>query len=184
MSVVSRAIGDIKITLTVWPTENDWYEVKRRALVTVGLKPKSAPDEKWKGDMLEARHSPIRRLRFSFDFENLPSYVSVHLARHIHAQPYIKSQRNDRQQDYDRTKAPQGAPVNMIWDITGEELLIIANKRLCNQADPVTQAVVLRMCRLVAEKCPEYKPHLVPMCKYHGGKCHEMFPCKRPIVEV
>lgn len=174
----------MKITLTEWPNEHDWMEVKRRALVTVGLKPKSAPDAEWMRKMLNARHSPIRRLRFSFDLEGVPSYVSVHLVRHIHAQPYVKSQRNDRQQEYDRTKAPQDAPVNMIWDITGEELLIIANKRLCNQADPTTQAVVLEMCRQAAERCPELKPFLVPMCKYHGGVCHEMFPCKRKCVEV
>lgn len=167
----------MKITLTEWPTEQDWKEVYRRALATVGKKPIKAPSRKWKEDMLEARHSPIRRLRFSFDLEDLPSWISVHLVRHIHAQPYVKSQRNDRQSDYDRTKAPQDAPVNMIWDITGEEMLIIANKRLCNQAAPETRMVVEEMCKQIIQKCPEFREYLVPMCMYHGGVCHEMFPC-------
>lgn len=109
------------------PSEADWLAVKRRALVTVGKEAKTPPTEEWKHRILEARHSPIRRLNFAFYLE-LPSWVSVHLVRHVHAQPYVKSQRNDRQSDYDRTKAPQDAPVCMIWDINAEELMTIANK--------------------------------------------------------
>lgn len=169
----------MKITMTEYPTERDWLAVKERALVTVGLKAKNAPNDEWKYEILNARHSPIRRLRFSFLIEDLPSWVSVHLCRHVHAQPYVKSQRNDRQNQYDRNKAPQDAPVNMIWDITGEELLIIANKRLCAQASAETQAVVWQMCQQVIAFCPEFEPFLVPMCAYHGNVCHEMKPCGR-----
>lgn len=169
----------MKVTMIEYPTEKDWMAVKERALVTVGLKAKNAPDDVWKKDILEARHSPIRRLRFSFLIEDLPSWVSVHLCRHVHAQPYVKSQRNDRQTEYDRNKAPQDSPVNMIWDMTGEELLIIANKRLCAQASAETQAVVWQMCQQVVAFCPEFEPFLVPMCEYHNGKCHEMHPCGR-----
>ena len=166
----------MQIKLTEYPTERDWLEVKRRALKTVWLKPKTEPNAKWKHDILEARHSPIRRLFFSFDIE-CPSWVSVHLCRHIHAQPYVSSQRNDRQPNYDRNKAPQNAPVSMIWDMNAEELLAIANKRLCKQASPETRQVVQAMCDEVIKVCPEFKGLLVPMCVYHGGKCHEMFPC-------
>lgn len=168
-----------EIKLLEYPTFDDWVEVKRRALVTVGKKPISAPTEEWQRDILEARHSPIRYLRFSFLLENIPSWVSVHLVRHIHAQPYVKSQRNDRQNEYDRNKAPQDAPVSMIWDMNAEELLTIANKRLCAQAAKETREVVQEMCRLVIECCPEFKPFLIPICEYHGGVCHEMNPCGR-----
>ena len=166
----------MKVTLLEYPSERDWMEVKRRALVTVGKNPVSPPSDIWKDEILRARHSPIRYLRFSFLLENLPTYVSVHLVRHVHAQPYVRSQRNDRQQEYDRTKAPQDAPVNMIWDMNGEELMVIANKRLCNLADPITQTVVRLMCAEVERVCPEFEPHLVPMCQYLGG-CKEMKPC-------
>lgn len=169
----------MKVTMIEYPTEQDWLEVKRRALVTAGLKVKNPPDIEWKKSILEARHSPIRRLRFSFLIEDLPSWVSVHLVRHIHAQPYVKSQRNDRQKDYDRTKAPQDAPVSMIWDMNAEELMAIANKRLCAQASAETQAVVWQMCQQVVAFCPEFEGVLVPMCEYHNGKCHEMKPCGR-----
>ena len=166
----------MKVELLEMPTENDWLEVKRRALVTIGKKPVNAPDEKWKHDILEARHSPIRRLMFSFYIE-CPYWVSVHLCRHIHSQPYVKSQRNDRQSDYDRTSAPQDAMVSMIWDMNAEELMVIANKRLCHQASEETRQVVKMMCRLVKKEYPEFKGLLVPFCKHHGGICHEMNPC-------
>ena len=164
----------MNVTITEWPNDNDWLEVKKRALVTVGLKAKNAPDMEWKREILEARHSPIRRLRFSFFIEDLPSWVSVHLCRHIHAQPFVRSQRNDRQADYDRNKAPQDAPVSMIWDMNAEELMTIANKRLCAMASAETQAVVYQMCRQVIISCPEFEGFLVPMCEYHGNVCHEM----------
>jgi hypothetical protein len=167
----------MRISLIEAPTAVDWLEVKRRALVTVGLVPKDMPDSEWRKDILRARHSPIRYLQFSFMLENIPSWVSVHLVRHVHAQPYVKSQRNDRQSEYDRTKAPQDAPVNMIWDMNAEELMVIANKRLCRLASKETREVVTQMCKLVVEQCPEFDEFLVPMCYYHGGVCHEMKGC-------
>lgn len=160
------------------PTEQDWMEVKRRALVTVGKNPVTPPDNEWKHKILKARHSPIRYLQFSFYLKDVPSYVSVHLVRHVHSQPYVKSQRNDRQSDYDRTKAPQDTPVNMIWDMNAEELMTISNKRLCRLADPVTRSVVQKMCDEVSKVNPEFKDFLVPNCQYLG-ECKEIFPCKR-----
>lgn len=166
------------VRLNEYPGERDWMAVKERALVTIGKKAVTEPDQRWKERMLAARHSPIRRLMFSFYIE-CPYWVSVHLCRHIHAQPYVRSQRNDRQDGYDRTKAPQDTPVAMIWDMNAEELMVIANKRLCMQASAETREVVQEMCRLVVEKLPEFDHVLVPMCEYHGGKCHEMKPCGR-----
>jgi hypothetical protein len=165
--------------MTEYPSEKDWLAVKERALVTVGLKAKNAPPIEWKREILEARHSPIRRLRFSFLIEDLPSWVSVHLCRHVHAQPFVRSQRNDRQTDYDRNAARQDAPVSMIWDINGEELMTSAHKRPCSQASIETRSVVREMCDLVEAFCPEFDGFLVPMCQYHGGVCHEMHPCGR-----
>lgn len=161
------------VKLIEYPTSKDWMEVKRRALVTIGKKPIAPPSDEWKREILRARHSPIRYLRFSFLIDGLPSWVSVHLCRHVHAQPYVKSQRNDRQNEYDRNAAPQNAPVDMIWDINGEELCVIANKRLCKMASIETRAVVAEMCMLVLDKCPEFEGLLVPLCEYTGG-CKEM----------
>lgn len=170
----------MNIQLLEYPDEKAWLGVKQRCLVTVGKKKViNQPDMEWKRKILLARHSPIRYLRFSFLLEGIPSWVSVHLCRHIHAQPYVKSQRNDRQSDYDRRKAPQDALVDMIWDLGAEELLIVSNKRLCNQASKETREAVQMMCWLVEQKCPEFKGLLVPMCEYNGNVCHEMYPCGR-----
>lgn len=170
----------MKVELIEHPIEQDWMEVKRRALVTIGKMPVKEPDEAWKKSILEARHSPIRYLRFSFYLE-VPYWVSVHLCRHIHAQPYVKTQRNDRQSEYDRNSAPQDTTVCMIWDMNAEELINIANKRLCNLASPETQSVVLMMCKEVLKVNPEFKHELVPMCIRNGG-CHEMYPCGKTII--
>ena len=166
----------MKVTCIEHPTDQDWIACKERALVTVGLKVKTAPTEEWKKAILKARHSPIRRLRFSFYLEDVPYYVSVHLCRHIHSQPYVRSQRNDRQDNYDREKAPQDAPVNMIWDMNAEELMVIANKRLCKQASEKTRQIVGMMCDEALKTNPEFTEFLVPMCRY-VGECKEMYPC-------
>jgi thymidylate synthase ThyX len=171
-------MNNIKVCMTEHPNYRDWMSVKRRALVTMGYsKVVTPPDEAWKHSMLEARHSPIRRLHFSFDI-TCPYWVSVHLCRHIHAQPYVRSQRNDRQDNYNRNSAPQDALVNMIWDMNAEELMIIANKRLCKQASDETRYVVQLMCEQVLALHPEFKGLLVPNCVYNGGVCHEIRPCK------
>lgn len=162
--------------LIKYPSAEDWMFCKQCALVTVGKNAVTEPTQEWKHDILEARHSPIRVLQFAFELE-LPYWVSVHLCRHIHAQPFVKSQRNDRQSDYDRTKAPQDEKVKMIWHMNAEELMTIANKRLCYKASKETRQIVQMMCDVVLQKCPEFNGLLVPMCQYHGGKCHEIIPC-------
>jgi thymidylate synthase ThyX len=172
----------MKIELLEYPQEKDWLAVKERALVTVGKKAVTPPTEEWKHKILEARHSPIRRLFFSFYLE-VPYWVSVHLVRHTHAQPYVKSQRNDRQNDYDRNAARQDEKVCMRWDMNAEELLAIANKRLCNQASKETREVMQEIVKQVIAVSPYMKEVLVPLCVYRNGKCDEMFNCKEVVEE-
>lgn len=178
-------MNEIKVTILEFPTAEDWKEVYRRAMLTVGKasfkEPTDSlkePTDKWKKDILRARHSPIRRLFFSFLLENIPSYVATHLCRHIHAQPYVKSQRNDRQSEYDRNKAPQDAPVNMIWDMGAEELMTIFNKRLCRTADETTRSIIEKIKDEVVNRDSIYEEFAIPMCEYLG-KCNEMFPCEK-----
>ena len=168
----------MKVTLLKWITGDDWIGIRQRALVTVGKASDTAPSENWKTRILAARHSPIRYGMFSFLIEDVPYYVSVHLVRHHEGfQPYIRSQRNDRQSEYVRNSARQDAPVSMILDINAEAMMNIANKRLCGKADPATRALVQAMCDAVLQRNPEFKPFLTPACVYHGGVCHEMAPC-------
>lgn len=180
MTLKGMEVESMKITLIKSPTEEDWQGVKQRALVTVGKSLVNAPDLHWKRAILDAEHGPIKYLEFSFLLEDVPSYVSVHLVRHhVGCTPYVRSQRNDRQNDYDRETAPQGTPVNMIWDLNAPALIRVAHQRLCGQADPKTRDVVRQMCRIVIDRYPEFEGILVPTCEYRGMRCHEMYPCGR-----
>ena len=167
----------MKVSILKHPTDEDWMLCKRCALVTVGKEPITPPTDEWKHKILDARHSPIRTLEFCFLLEDIPYYVSTHLVRHVHAQPFVRSQRNDRQDNYDRNEAPQNAPVNMIWYMNAEELMIVANKRLCGQADTMTRELVRQICDEVTKVNPEFSNLLVPMCGYRSGKCDEFKCC-------
>ena len=139
--------------------------------------PKNGPSEKLVHDCLNARHSPIRVLNFAFLIEDIPSNTSVHLCRHVHAVPFVSSLRNDRQNRMDGDKAPRDTPVDMIFYCNAEELMTIANKRLCNKAAPMTRKVVQMMCLEALDRMPELAGLLVPICQYHGGVCHEVDGC-------
>lgn len=170
------------VKLIGYPTEDDWIECKRRALITMygkGLGDIKPPTSEWKHKILKARHSPIRYLRYSFLITDIPSNISVHLCRHIHSQPYCSSLRNDRQDAMDGDKAPRDTEINMIYDVNAEELMTIANKRLCNLASLKTRQVVAAMCLKAMDVTPELEGLLVSMCEYHGNVCHEMFSCGR-----
>jgi hypothetical protein len=116
---------------------------------------------------------------FAFLIEDIPSNTSVHLCRHVHAVPFVSSLRNDRQNRMDGDKAPRDTPVDMILYCNAEELMTIANKRLCMKAAPVTRRVVQMMCLEALDKMPELAGLLVSMCQYHGGVCHEIDGCGR-----
>lgn len=165
------------VELLKYPTEADWMLCKQCTLVTVSKTSSKPPTDEWKRKLLRANHSPIRTLEFCFRLTDIPYWVSVHLVRHVHATPFVSTQRNDRQKKYDRGEAPQNAPVTMCWFMNAEELITIAHKRLCTQASPETRAVVQKMCDLVLETNPEFEGLLVPNCAYRGGLCDEFNCC-------
>lgn len=170
----------MKIELVRYPKEEDLIWMKQCTLGTAGKDTSSPPSSDLTRKLLAARHSPIRELTFSYVIRNIPYWVSVHLVRHhVGFQPYVESQRNDRQSKYDRNKAPQDASITMRITLNAEALLTLANKRLCMKASPETREVVKEMCRLAEEKVPELHEFLVPMCDYHGGICYEVQSCGR-----
>lgn len=168
----------MEIELKRYPTNDDMKWMKECTVGTMGKNVKTPPTSEFVRKLLVARHSPIRELQFSYVIRDIPYWVSVHLVRHhVGFQPYVQSQRNDRQSDYDRTKAPQDTLVTMRVTVNAEALLTLANKRLCMKASPETREVVQRMCALAEIVVPELKGLLVPMCEYHGGVCHEIKSC-------
>lgn len=159
------------------PTEEDWMLAKTCTLVTVGKHSTKPPTMEWKKKLLAANHSPVRTLEFCFRISNVPYWVVGHLVRHVHAVPFVKTQRNDRQDKYDRGAARQDEPVSMCWFMNAEELITIAHKRLCSQASKETHEVVRAICDAVLKTNPEFEDLLVPLCWYRGGICTEFSPC-------
>ena len=160
------------------PCADDWAEVKRRALVTVGKKAVNAPDEAWKVKMLKCRHSPIRYLSFSFFLKDILYWLSTELARHHEGcEKYIRSQRDDRNKtEVPRSEKPQGSLVDMIFDCNAESLMTIMNKRLCGCATKEMQQLMLMIRDKVIESNTEFKDFLIPACE-HIKHCPEVFSC-------
>ena len=168
---------DFNVEILRYQTENDWMWCKICTLNTVGKVSAKLPSDEWKQKLVLAEHSPLRELWFGIRM-TIPSYVSVHFVRHhIGVNHYVQSQRNDRQNNYDRTKAPQDATVSHIMSINAQELVFMAHKRLCGQADPFTRKVMQEIVKQVIETNPEFKDVLVPLCGYRNGKCTEFNCC-------
>ena len=168
---------DFKVEIIKRPTDQDWKWCKDCTLNTVGKTSEKLPTEEWKHKILAAGHSPIRELWFGIKMQ-IPSYISVHFVRHhIGVNHYVQTQRNDRQSNYDRTRAPQGTMVSHVMSINAQELIFMAHKRLCSQAAPETRAVMQEICKQVEELNPEFIGLLVPECVYRNGKCTEFYPC-------
>ena len=167
----------MKVQILRFPTQEDWNRAKLLALETEGKEAKTPASDEWKDKMLKCEHSPIRTLMFTIKLIDIPYWVSVHFVRHeFGVEHYVKSQRNDRQDDYDRNEAPQNAPVTHILDINAQELMYMARKRLCSKASEETRYLMLLIVEAVVRVCPEFGPYLVRQCIYLG-KCPEIKSC-------
>ena len=94
---------DFKVEILKYPTEEDWMLCKICTLNTVGKTSTRLPTDEWKHRLLLSEHSPIRTLNFCIKMQ-IPYYVSVHFCRHFTGVThFVQSQRNDRQDNYDRT---------------------------------------------------------------------------------
>lgn len=169
----------MKVKILKSPSAEDWLWCKTCTLNTVGKKCVATPSKDWMVKLVESEHSPLRELWFGIKME-IPYWVSVHFVRHhVGVNHYVQSQRNDRQDKYDRTSAPQGEMVSHIMSINAQALVHMAHKRLCLQASPETREVMQEICRQIIELQPQFKSVLVPLCKYRNGKCTEFFPCNK-----
>jgi len=173
-------MAEFKVEVLKYPTDEDWQWVKKLALNTMGknyLMDKDMSIE-LKKKYLTSEHSPIRYLRFIIRME-IPYCNSVHFVRHkLGVEHFVQSQRNDRQDNYDRTKAPQDAPVSHMMVVNAQELMFMARKRLCGKADIDTQKIMRAIVREVLKTNPEFKDVLVPQCQYLHA-CPEFVSCGR-----
>lgn len=156
--------------------KGDWEEVVNDCRATVKKPPLGKePSAEFKRRILMAEHSPIRDITVKFRWNYIPYWVAMHWKTH-HWESRVNSQRNDRQKEYDRTKAPQDVPVDFIGDANVQNLIDTWRKRLCRQASAETRAYAEDFKEALWEKEPEIASVLVPNCVYRGF-CPEMNPC-------
>lgn len=172
--------NDIKVEVLRHPTDDDWQWVKRLALNTMGktyLMDKEMSLE-LKKKYLCSEHSPIRTLNFIIKME-IPYCDSVCFVRHkMGVEHFVQSQRNDRQDKYDRYEAPQGMPVSHIMYVNAQELIFMARKRLCGKASANVQKIMRAIVKEVLKTNPEFADVLVPQCRYMHA-CPEFQSCGR-----
>ena len=175
----------MKVDILEWPDDKDWAACRWLAISTtkknydISKLYDAKPTDDWKYKILRARHSPIRRLTYLIHITDIPYYLSTHFARHkIGWEPFVTTQRNDRQTAFDREKIGQGNPTDMTIFCNAESIQTVMQKRLCGQADAKAREIARAIRDAVLEKTPQFRDLLAPPCVLFG-RCMEMRPCGR-----
>lgn len=160
-----------------WKWKDVWPEVKQAARTTIGKDGEGAyPSSAWKKTILLAEHSPIRKIKFSWKWKDLKSWVSVHFVRHkFGIEHWVSTQRSDRTGN-DRDASRQDTPVSHECEANAQALIFISRRRLCRQAAPETHAAWLEVKAMVQEVDPVMASVMVPECIYRGF-CPEFNSC-------
>lgn len=154
-----------------------WQDIKNTTMNTIGKNKGAYPSNEWKLNLLLSEHSPIRKLKISWRWEDLKYWVSVHLVRHkIGIEHFVSTQRTDRT-GVNRNSLPQDSFVNHECEADAQALINISRKRLCNCASIETREAWQEVKNKVAEVEPELASCMVRECVYRNGFCPEMFPC-------
>lgn len=154
-----------------------WQDIKNTTMNTIGKNKGAYPSNEWKLNLLLSEHSPIRKLKISWRWEDLKYWVSVHLVRHkIGIEHFVSTQRTDRT-GVNRNSLPQDSFVNHECEADAQALINISRKRLCNCASLETRQAWQEVKNKIAEVEPELAQCMVKECVYRNGFCPEMFPC-------
>lgn len=106
-----------------------WLSVKGSARTTINKDGSGIyPSDRWKKQILLAEHSPIRKIKFSWKWTNLKSWVSVHFVRHwLGILHYVSTQRTDRT-GVNRDNSTQDTPVTHECEANAQALINISRK--------------------------------------------------------
>lgn len=115
------------------------------------------------------RHSVIYTVMFWIDIEGISNRVHSHIVRsHVGFIPFVRTQRPDRR------------GVDGLRDMSilcnAEALIVLAQKRLCQQAWPETREVVQEIKEKVAEIDSALAAVMQPRCVWEG-RCRQARPC-------
>lgn len=119
-------------------------------------------------------HSITRSQIFSVQMIDIPTFVSVHLVRHVTTTPFVRSNRIDRGGDGTEDRY---TPVTHRFIANAESLMHIARRRLCFQASKETREVIMLLKEEIRKIDPALAKFMVPNCVYRGGICPEPKPC-------
>lgn len=156
--------------------KGDWNEILNDCRATVKKEPiAKEPSQAFKKKILLSEHSPIRAMTAKFAWYGIKYWVAMHWKTH-RWESRVDSQRNDRQDRYDREKAPQDAPVDFIGDPNIQHTIDTWRKRLCRQASKETREYAEDFKMTLREVEPEWSNVLVPNCVYRCG-CPELKNC-------
>lgn len=154
-----------------------WSKVKRSARTTIGQEGEGKyPSDSWKKTILLAEHSPIRKIKVSWKWEALKSWISVHFVRHKHGiEHWVTTQRTDRT-GVDRDASRQDTPVSHECEANAQALIFISRRRLCSQASAETRQAWTEVKGEIAKVDPVLASVMVRECVYRGF-CPEFTPC-------
>ena len=155
-----------------------WTDVLNAARFTQRKEPlEKEPSRAFKKNIIKAEHSPLRCLMFNIDFYDIPNYVSVHLVRHVHAQPFVSTSRPDIDgKQIPREEQRKTDPVNMRLFLNAQEIISISRVRLCSKAEKETRKIWEQVVRTLYISEPELAAACVPNCVYRGH-CPEIKSC-------
>lgn len=133
------------------------------------------PSTNFKKSILIAEHGPIRSISVRFRWSNIAYWVAMHWKTHTWMSN-VNTQRNDRQENYDRNAARQDAPVTFIGEMNAQHTIDTMRKRLCRMASPETRQLAEDFKRTMRESQPEWSDVMCPNCIYRCG-CPEQNTC-------
>lgn len=135
------------------------------------------PSDDFKRKIIRAEHSPLRCLMFNIDLYDIPYYVSVHLVRHVHTQPFVSTSRPDIDGNMrPRDEQLKKDPVNMRLFLNAQEIINISKVRLCSRAETETRKIWQSVVNQLYNTEPLLATACIPSCVYRGF-CPEMKSC-------
>ena len=157
--------------------KGDWEEVVNDCRMTVSKGELGhEPSQTFKKAILISEHDPIRDIEVKFRWANMKYWIAMHWKTHIW-RSRTKTQRNDRQDNYDRDEEPQKHPVEFVGDANAQHLIDTMRKRLCFMASSETREYAEDLKETLRSVEPELSDVLVPNCVYRCG-CPENGECK------
>lgn len=121
-----------------------------------------------------ALHSNARTQIFWIKMFDIKLSAASHFVRHVHAQPFQRSKRPDR--DPNAKDLGRNTPTDLGLLVNSEEIVNISVKRLCQHAAVETRHIWEQVLNAIEEVDPD----LVKFCKKPcvlQGYCRESKPC-------